>query len=93
MRSKVFARELREKFLGTVAFLASKKDPNALPSPLTLVFLFQPPHAADHSLLGICQQLLRDQLHTALTPLNIRFAVVDLDGWNDRFPKYPARQI
>lgn len=93
MQSKAFAREMREKFLGTVAFLASRKDPNALPSPLTLVFLFQPPHGADRGLRGICHQLIRDQLHTALTPLNIAFAVVDIDVWNQRFPDFPARQI
>ena len=93
MRSKMFAREMREKFLGTAAFLASRKDPNAMPSPLTLVFLFQGPHGADPRLRGICNQLVRDQLHSALNPLNIRFAIVDVDTWNQRFPDYPARQI
>jgi hypothetical protein len=93
MQSEAFAREMREKFLGTAAFLASRKDPDALPRPLTLVFLFQPPHGADPGLRGIGYELIRNQIHTALTPLNISLAVVDVSIWNQRFPDYPAKQI
>jgi hypothetical protein len=93
MKSKAFALEMREKFLGTAAFLASKKDPDALPRPLTLIFLFQPQHGADPALRSASQQFIRDQLRSALTPLDIRFAVLDIASWNNRFPDYPARQI
>ncbi len=93
MKSETFAREMREKFLGTDAFLASKRDPDALPRPLMLIFLFQPQHGADPALKGAAQQLIRNQIHNALTPLNIKFAVLDVADWNRKFPDYPARQI
>jgi hypothetical protein len=93
MRSKAFAGEMREKLLGTAAFLASRKKPDAFPSPLTLVFLFQPPPSADPGLQGIAYQLIREQIHSALTPLNISFVVVDIARWNQKFPDYPAKQI
>ena len=93
MKDEAFAIEMREKFLGTAAFLASRKDPNALPRPLTLVFLFQPPYGADPGLRGIGYELIRNKIHNALTPLNISFAVVDVEIWNRKFPDYPANAL
>lgn len=93
MRSGAFAAEMREKFLGTAAYLAWRADAAALPAGLTLVFLFQPPAGADPVLRGVFLQLLRNQLHNALQPVGLRLALVDVSSWNDHFSIYPAKQI
>lgn len=84
---------MREKLLGTASYLASRKDQHALPSPLVLIFLFQPIHNTDPALKLTCNQLMRNQQHGAFGPLEISFAVLDIVGWNQRFHEYPARLI
>ena len=92
MRSKVFCQEMREKFLGTSAYLAW--DNRLLIAPTRYILLFEPPSPLDVALLGSFMNILENQF-----PIprkwrgNITVAVVTLAQWNRRFPDYPARII
>ncbi len=92
MKSKAFTQEMRNKFLGTTAFLAWT-DQFAL-APTRFILLFQPPRPLDAALLVTFQSRIKAQvpnLRTWQQPIFI--AVLDLGEWNRRYPDYPARLL
>ena len=93
MKSEAFALEMRDKFLGTAAFLAWHGYTMPAPQSLLLVFIFQPPYSADPALRGAFTELLRNKLHSGLNKLGVRWAVVDIATWNQKFTIYPAEQV
>jgi hypothetical protein len=92
MKSKPFAAEMRNKFLGTTAFLAWT---NAFPlSDTRYIILFVPPKPLDKALLGTHNQLLRGHFpKTAPWAQPIRVSVLTIAEWNLRFPQYPAHLL
>jgi hypothetical protein len=92
MRSKVYTKEMRGKFLGTSAFLAWT---NALPLATTrYVLLFQPPQPLDSALLGTLMTRLQSQIpNLPIWAAPITVSVLNLEQWNVRFPQYPARLL
>lgn len=92
MKSKVFTQEMRNKFIGTTAFLAWTN--NFTPAPTRYVLLFQPPHALDAALLVTFQNRIKSQVpNPRVWQQPIYVAVLDLDEWNRRYPEYPARLL
>ena len=92
MKSKLFTKDMREKFLGTTAFLAWR---NLLPlAPTRFILLFQPPRALDSALLVTFQSRIKSQVpNLALWQEPVFVAVLDLAEWNRRYPQYPARLL
>ncbi len=90
MQSKSFAKEVRDKFLGTTAFLAwSGTFPLA---PTRFILLFEPPRPLDAALLVTFQSRIKAQVpNNARWQQPISVSVLDLSQWNNRFPDYPAR--
>ena len=92
MRSKAFCQEMREKFLGTSAYLAW--DNRLLLAPTRYILLFEPPSPSDVALLGTFLTILEGQFPIPRKwRSDITVAVVTLSQWNLRFPDYPARII
>ena len=92
MKSRSFTKEVREKFLGTTAFLAWIGAFN--PAPTRFILLFQPPRALDSALLVTFQTRIKSQVpNLALWQQPIFVAVLDLAEWNWRYPQYPARLL
>ena len=92
MKSKTFTKEVREKFLGTTAFLAWR-DTFPL-APTRFILLFQPPHTLDAALLVTFQSRVKSQipnLRSWAEPVFV--AVLDTIEWNRRYPQYPARLL
>lgn len=92
MQSKTFTKEVRDKFLGTTAFLAwTGTFPLA---PTRFILLFEPPHALDAALLVTFQTRLKAQIPDhVLWQQAVHVAVLNLAQWNQRFPDYPARLL
>ena len=92
MKSKAFTKEIREKFLGTTAFLTWR---NIFPSaPTRFILLFQPPHALDSALLVTFQSRVKSQIQNLRSWAEPVFvAVLDTAEWNRRYPHYPARLL
>ena len=92
MKSKVFALEMRNKFLGTTAFLAWTNTFTS--APTRFVLLFQPPHPLDAALLVTFQNRIKSQVpNLQVWHEPIFVAVLDLEEWNRRYPDYPARLL
>jgi len=92
MKSKLFIKEVWEKFSGTTAFLAWTGAFN--PAPTRFILLFQPPHRLDSALLGAFQSRLKSQMPTQgrwTHPIYV--AILDVAEWNRRYPQYPARLL
>jgi hypothetical protein len=92
LKSKSFTKEIRDKFLGTTAFLTWR---GSLPlAPTTFILLFEPPHMLDAALLVTFQSRLKAQIpNLKAWQEPIYVAVVDLAEWNRRYPEYPARLL
>ena len=92
MKSKAFTQEMRNKFLGTTAFLAWR---NIFPlAPTRFILLFQPPHALDSALLVTFQSRIKSQVANLKTWQEpIYAAVLDLAEWNRRYSAYPAKLL
>ena len=91
-KSKAYTQEMRNKFLGTTAFLAWTN--NFMPAPTRYILLFQPPRPLDAALLVTFQSRIKSQvpnLRVWHEPISV--AVLDLDEWNRRYPDYPARLL
>lgn len=92
MKSKVYAKEIREKFLGTTAYL-TWRDIFPL-APIRYILLFQPPHPLDAALLSTFQTRVGSQIpNLSRWAQPIFVAVLDVDEWNLRYPDYPARLL
>ena len=92
MKSKTFAKDMRNKFLGTTAFLAWTD--NYLLEPTKFVLLFQPPHTLDVALLGTLQTRLQSQIpNLSIWQASIRVSILDVGEWNMRFSQFPARLL
>lgn len=92
MKRKAFTKEIREKFLGTAAFL-TWKDIFPL-APTRFILLFQPPHPLDSALLVTFQTRLKSQIpNLPIWEEPIFVAVVDVAEWNMRYRQYPARLL
>lgn len=89
MRRKAFTKDVREKFVGTTAFLTWK---NIFPLvPTQYVLLFQPPHPLDSALLVTFQTRLQSQLpNLRIWAAPMTVTVLDATEWNQRYPDYPA---
>lgn len=92
MKSKTFTKEIREKFLGTTAFLAWR---DIFPlAPTRFILLFQPPHTLDSALLVTFQSRVKAQIpNLSVWAEPIFVAVLDTAEWNRRYPNYPARLL
>lgn len=92
MKSKAFTKEIREKFLGTTAFLTWS---NIFPlAPTRFILLFQPPHTLDSALLGTLQTRVKSQIpNLRIWAEPVSVAVLDTAEWNRRYPQYPARLL
>lgn len=92
LKNKSFTKEIRDKFLGTTAFLAWR---DIFPlAPTRFVLLFEPPHTLDAALLVTFQSRIKVQIPNLKTwrePIYV--AVLDLAEWNRRYPDYPARLL
>ena len=92
MKSKVFTQEVRNKFLGTTAFLAWTNS--FAPAPTRFILLFQPPRPLDAALLVTFQNRIKSQVpNLRVWQQPIYVAVLDLAEWNCRYPEYPARLL
>ena len=92
MKSKSFTKEMRDKFLGTTAFLTWRGI--FPPAPTRFVLLFQPPRPLDSALLVTFQTRIKSQIpNLSLWQEPIYVAVLDLAEWNRRYPQYPARLL
>lgn len=89
MKSKAFALEVRDKFLGTTAHLAWRGQFTAV--NVRYILLFQPPPTADPALLTPFADLIRRALPVAHVQA-VRLALMSLDEWTQRFEAYPARR-
>ena len=90
MRSNQFLKEMRVKFLGTMAYLAWT---GSLPTaPVQFVLLFEPPKLLDSALVGSRMTRLRELIRNlARWAHPIRVSVLTLVEWNARFGHiYPA---
>ncbi len=92
MKSKAYAKEMRNKFLGTTAFLAWK---GIFPlAPTRFILLFEPPRPLDSALMVTFQSRVRSQVpDLTFWAQPIFVAVLDLAEWNRRYPQYPARLL
>ncbi len=92
MKSKTFTKEIRDKFLGTTAFLAWR---DIFPlAPTRFILLFQPPHTLDSALLVTFQSRVNSQIPSLrLWAEPVSVAVLDTAEWNRRYPQYPARLL
>ncbi len=92
MRSKSFTKEMRDKFLGTTAFLTWR---GVFPlAPTRFVLLFQPPRPLDSALLVTFQTRIKSQVpNLTIWAQPIFVAVLDVAEWNRRYPQYPARLL
>jgi hypothetical protein len=92
MRSKSFSRDMRNKFLGTTAFLAWRGL--FAPVSMQLVLLFQPPQPLDTALLVTLQTRMSSLVpNLSVWTHPIYVSVLDLTEWNLRYRQYPARLI
>lgn len=92
MRSDIYAKDMRNKFLGTTSFLAWT---NTFPlAPTKVVMLFQPPRPMDSALVGSRSLRMRGHIpNRSLWQKPILVSVLTVDEWNLRFPLYPARLL
>ena len=92
MKSKAFTKEMRDKFLGTTAFLTWR---GIFPlAPTRFILLFQPPHVLDSALLVTFQSRIKSQVpNLSLWQAPVFVAVLYLAEWNRRYPQYPARLL
>ncbi len=89
MKSDRFAMEMRDKFLGTTAFLAWTN--NFTLAQTRFVLLFEPPTPMDSALLGSRNTRMQGRMSSKLWVYPIRVSVLTLKGWNARFGvDYPA---
>lgn len=79
-----------EKFLGTTAFLAWSEKFNA--EPLHYVVLLEPPLNADAAILSTATQELKSNIQP-MAGKRVKVAVVNLAGWNQFYPEFPAKLI
>lgn len=92
IKSKAFTQEMRNKFLGTTAFLAWTN--NFTLAPTRYILLFQPPRPLDAALLVTFQSRIKAQVpNLSAWAEPVFVAVLDLDEWNRRYPEYPARLL
>ncbi len=92
IKSNVFTQEMRNKFLGTTAFLAWANS--FVPAPTRFILLFQPPRPLDAALLVTFQNRIKLQVpNLRVWHQPIFVAVLDLAEWNRRYPDYPARLL
>lgn len=92
MKSKAFTQEMRNKFLGTTAFLAWTDQ--FVPAPTRFILLFHPPRPLDAALLVTFQNRIKAQVpNLRVWQQPIFVAVLDLDEWNRRYSEYPARLL
>lgn len=92
MRSKEYAKEMRNKFLGTTAFLAWQ---NKLPLVRTqFVMLFEPPKPLDVAVFGSRIERMKSLIpDLRIWAQPVKVSVLTVSDWNMRFPSYPARII
>lgn len=92
MKSDTFAKDMRNKFLGTTAFLAWT---NAFPlAPIRFIMLFEPPYPMDSALLGSRTLRMRDHIpNRRIWQQPVHVSVLTLREWKLRFPHYPARLL
>ncbi len=92
MRSSEYAKEMRNKFLGTSAFLAWQNQ--FILAPTRLILLFQPPKPLDAALLGAQVTRMRSlipNLRRWAQPITV--SVLTVSEWNLRFRSYPAKVL
>ena len=92
MKSAKFSLEMREKFLGTTAFLAWKNE--FTPATTRFILLFEPPKPLDSALLGSQNLKMRGLIPNRRDWVKPIYAsVMTLREWNLRFRDYPSKVI
>ena len=94
MKSKTYAKEIREKFLGVSAFFLWDNRP--VPEKVRFLLLLEPPNPVDAALVLTFGQKVRSQLRPPKILAwrsRIEVDALTLAEWNRRFPDYPARII
>jgi hypothetical protein len=93
-KDQPFARELREKFMGTCTYLALTGNPPA--SSICYIMLLESmptDKALRIHMMDRMQKLLRTNTRKPPWIYPVSVVVLDVAEWNARLPEYPARLV